>query len=319
MSCRFRLTLLTLLAFATPLAFAADVVEGAIASSSLTPPLVETRLTHGFAVLDKVAARNGEYRLKVILADRSLADKLSEPADEPDLAFDTWLRQNQGDKKNPIAWARLTIDGTMASPSVDLGYGFVALGLSAENLRLTLSQADGKRVAGEFEVFHGESRGQVRFDVALLATDGIDVGVLERLASYPKAAGSADEGARSTYADFVRALREDRPADASGLRRDDVDMGPTGADSAGQSPWPEKVYASRVVFDPLEGGGVNWDYITARLAACRQREDGSAQRVLVTLWKYGADSAWVIAGQSEEDYDIEPLGPAPASCGAPKA
>jgi hypothetical protein len=41
--------------------------------------------------------------------------------------------------------------------------------------------------------------------------------------------------------------------------------------------------------------------------------------VLITLWKYGAEQSWTIAAQSEEDYELAPLGPAPADCGAPKS
>lgn len=309
------LLLITMLSIAAPHAVARDTVSGSIASSSLSPPLAETVLTHGVAYLDRGVADRNEVELVVILADRDLSDKVGDSATQPGAGFQYWMMQNQR-SKDPIAWAKLVIDQQATPSSLYLGHGFQATAMSDEKLALVLTHAADKRVAGSFEVVDadGGNRGKVHFDLALSASEGIDDAGLKRLARYLDESAAATQTVRTAYIAFALAVREERLADARNLPNEHLDLEETGSDWTVAELWPEQVYASRIKFDPGSDGDLDWTSMSARLAACGKRADSTPQQVLLSLQKYGAHREWSLVGRSEDAADLAALGSAPESC-----
>jgi hypothetical protein len=289
--------------------------DASIAVPSLDPPIPATKLSHGFAALDADDAAQGTFQLKIVLTDQPVADKLAEPAGDPNLAFYSWRMQNQKGAAKSLIHAEFEVDASGNVTTAVVGRGFSgSLGVYDTDLVLRLTRADGERVAGEFVIASEGAQGQGSFDVPWLDVAGGEASLKKHLSSYPALAKAAEQGARDTYTAYVQALREDRAFEVSELASPHVDTGPTGPDSAASSPWPSTVYAARVALDSDREGVLDADAAKVVLAACERVAQGEPTRAVVTLRRSGAERRWMIESSSAEADELKGFGPLPAGC-----
>jgi hypothetical protein len=306
-------------AFCLVAALPAHSSDASIAVPSLDPPIPATTLSHGFAALDADDAAQGTFQLKIVLTDQPVADKLAEPAGDPNLAFYSWRMQNQQGAAKSLIHAEFEVDASGNVTTAVLGRGFSgSLGVYDTDLVLRLTRVDGERVAGDFVISSEGAQGQGSFDVPWLDVAGGEASLKKHLAGYPALATAAEQGARETYATFVQALREDRAYDVGELASPHVEIGPTGPVSAASSPWPSTVYAARVALDSDREGVLDADAAKVVLAACERVAQGEPTHAVVTLRRGGAERRWMIESSSAEAEELTGFGPLPASCAAAK-
>ncbi len=287
-------------------ASAADTVDGSFAVPYLDPPIPETRLTHGFAAFDRGGAEAGNYKLYVVLAEQPLADKIKDPANNPVIALERWRMQSQ----KVLGHAELVID-ERATPSLTLGRKNQGnLGVDGDNVQLRLTRIDGQRVVGEFVVAQpGTASAKVKFDLPILATQGLDPAVTGLLAGYPKLRAAAEDGARKAYAALLGSF-DGKPAEGFELAwrlREAIDQGQP-------PPLPATVYGARIDLDPHYTNRFDSGQATAKFATCEKSEDGGTESAIVELKRDEPDGVWTIEGAEHDEDKLARFGPVPAAC-----
>lgn len=304
---RFRPLVAALFALGAHAAFAADTVDGSFAVPYLDPPVPETRLKHGFAAFDRDWAEAGNYKLYVVMADQPLADKIKNPANNPVIALERWRMQNQ----KVLGHAELVIN-ERGQPSLTLGrMNKGNLGVDGDNVQLRLSRIDGQRVTGEFVVAQpGTASAKVKFDLPILATQGLDPAVTGLLAGYPKLRAAAEDGARKAYAALLGSF-DGKPAEGFELAwnlQEAIDQGQP-------PPLPGTIYGARIDLDPYYTNRFDSGQVAVKLAACEKSEDGGTETAIVHLKRDEPDGAWTIEGAHHDEDELARFGPMPASCG----
>ncbi len=302
----FHTLMAALFALGAHATFAADTVEGSFAVPYLDPPVPETRLGHCFAAFDRDSAEAGDYKLYVVLADQPLADKIKDPANDPVMALERWRFTSQ----KVLGHVKLVID-ERGVPSLTLGrLNKGNLGMDGNDIRLHLTRIDGQRVAGEIVVAQPDkASARVKFDLPVLATQGLAPTLTGRLAGYPKMHAAAEDGARRAYASLLGSL-EGKPAEGFELAWDLQE-----AIDQGQRPaLPGTVYAVRIDLDPYYTNRFDSGQVTAKLAACGKGDAGERETVIVSLKRDEPDGTWTIERVDADEQELARFGPVPASC-----
>lgn len=284
---------------------------------------------HGAAFVSRAEAARGEYKVVVLLANQPLDQALGRGEEDPEEAFAAW-RQARGDAPPPLHWIKLTFDDQGAYPQLEYG-GPEGGGMAWDSqFALSLEHADDRRLAGTIEVTDPAASlsGRAQFDLALTRGEGLDPDLLQRPARYQTAAPAATQAARQTYETFVRDLRAGRVSQAREVVRGDLDRDLSELELAQANArpeaqallqqqvarWPDHVYASRLMFSFDAEGKPDPGAPNAKLAVCRKRGAGDAQRIVVEMWKFGADDHWWIVARSEDAADLARFPSAPAEC-----
>lgn len=285
-----------------------------------------SQVTHGLAYVSRDAAGRGEYEVIVLVADRPF-DRIA-AADEPGQAFRA-LRYGHDGGETPT-WIQLEFDDQGGYPQAEYGGPNGSGSLWDSQFSLTLEHADATRVAGVLEITDPDAsaQGRLRFDVPIVGSEGIDPDLLQRPARYQAQAPAATAAARATYEGFVRDLRAGNVSGAREVVRGDLDRDLTElelarANSRPEAPsllqaqialWPDRVHASQLRFSYDADGQPDVDAPNAKLAVCGKAADGTPLRIVVDMWKFGADDHWWIVGRSNDDADMRRFPSAPGSC-----